>query len=129
MLMIRPHFCSRISGAAARVTAKLPLRWVLMTASHSSSVMLKIMRSRRIPALLTTMSTRPKVSTAFLIEEMVTRNVGDGRLSFTTDLTAALRRSVIVFIAVGTPPKVDGQTDLSAVEAVAREIGRAMERY
>src|SRR5438132_1508592 len=63
------------------------------------------------------------------LEEMVTRNVGDGRLSFNTDLTAALRRSVIVFIAVGTPPKVDGQTDLSAVEAVAREIGRAMERY
>src|SRR5947199_621978 len=63
------------------------------------------------------------------LEEMVTRNVGDGRLSFTTDLTAAVRRSVIVFIAVGTPPKVDGQTDLSAVEAVAREIGRAMERY
>src|SRR5438067_12825088 len=62
------------------------------------------------------------------LEEMVTRNVGDGRLSFTTDLTAALRRSVIVFIAVGTPPKVDGQTDLSAVDAVAREIGRAMER-
>ena len=48
----------------------------------------------------------------------------DGRLSFTTDLAAAVRRSVIVFIAVGTPPKVDGQTDLSAVEAVAREIGR-----
>jgi UDPglucose 6-dehydrogenase len=63
------------------------------------------------------------------LEEMVTRNVGDGRLSFTIDLTAAVRRSVIVFIAVGTPPKVDGQTDLSAVEAVAREIGRAMERY
>src|SRR5438094_1688942 len=63
------------------------------------------------------------------LEEMVTRNVGDGRLSFTTDLTAALRRSVIVFIAVGTPPKVDGQTDLSAVETVAREIGRAMDRY
>ena len=35
-----------------------------MTASHSSSVMLKIMRSRRMPALLTTMSTRPKWSTA-----------------------------------------------------------------
>ena len=63
------------------------------------------------------------------LEEMVTRNVGDGRLSFTTDLAAAVRRSVIVFIAVGTPPKVDGQTDLSAVEAVARELGRVMERY
>src|SRR5213594_2567560 len=63
------------------------------------------------------------------LEEMVTRNVGDGRLSFTTDLAAAVRKSVIVFIAVGTPPKADGQTDLSAVEAVAQEIGRVMERY
>src|SRR5882672_10071191 len=63
------------------------------------------------------------------LEEMVARNVGDGRLSFTTDLAAAVRKSVIVFIAVGTPPKVDGETDLSAVEAVAREIGRAMDRY
>src|SRR2546428_14096812 len=60
---------------------------------------------------------------------MVTRNVGDGRLSFTADLAAAVRKSVIVFIAVGTPPKPDGQTDLSGVEAVAREIGRAMDRY
>src|SRR3989442_1788935 len=63
------------------------------------------------------------------LEEMVTRNVGDGRLSFTTDLAAAVRKSVIVFIAVGTPPKADGQTDLSAVETGAQEIGRAMDRY
>ena len=63
------------------------------------------------------------------LEEMVTRNVGDGRLSFTTDLPGTVRRSVIVFIAVGTPPKTNGQTDLSAVEAVAQEIGRAMDRY
>jgi UDPglucose 6-dehydrogenase len=63
------------------------------------------------------------------LEEMVARSVGDGRLSFSTDLAAAVRKSEIVFIAVGTPPKVDGQTDLSAVEAVAREIGRSMDRY
>src|SRR5882762_9422766 len=63
------------------------------------------------------------------LEEMVDRNVGDGRLSFTTDLPASVQKSVIVFIAVGTPPKTDGQTDLSAVEAVAQEIGRAMDRY
>src|SRR5437867_2800721 len=63
------------------------------------------------------------------LEEMVARNVGDGRLSFSTDVAGAVRKSVIVFIAVGTPPKVDGQTDLSAVEAVAREIGRSMDRY
>jgi len=63
------------------------------------------------------------------LEEMVARNLADGRLAFSTDLTAAVRRSLIVFITVGTPPKADGQTDLTAVEAVARGIGQAMERY
>ena len=63
------------------------------------------------------------------LEEMVVRNLADGRLVFTTDLRDAVRRSVIVFITVGTPPKDDGQADLSAVESVAREIAAAMERY
>src|SRR5437667_9949361 len=63
------------------------------------------------------------------LEEMVARNVADGRLSFTTDLVAAVRRSVIVFITVGTPPRDDGRTDLAAVESVARGIGEALERY
>jgi UDPglucose 6-dehydrogenase len=63
------------------------------------------------------------------LEEMVSRNTSDSRLSFTTDLRVAVQRSVIVFITVGTPPKPDGQTDLGAVEAVAREIGQVMERY
>ena len=63
------------------------------------------------------------------LEEMVARNTADRRLSFTTDLASAVRRSVIVFITVGTPAKPDGQTDLSAVEDVARGIAQAMERY
>jgi UDPglucose 6-dehydrogenase len=63
------------------------------------------------------------------LEEMVSRNLADGRLAFTTDLTSAVRRAVIVFITVGTPPKADGQADLSAVESVARGIGQAIERY
>jgi UDPglucose 6-dehydrogenase len=63
------------------------------------------------------------------LEEMVARNVADGRLAFTTDLADAVRRAVIVFITVGTPPGTAGQTDLTAVEEVARGIGRAMERY
>ena len=63
------------------------------------------------------------------LEEMVARNTADGRLSFSGDLTTAVRRSVIVFITVGTPPKPNGQTDLSAVEDVARGIAKAMERY
>src|SRR5437773_353378 len=63
------------------------------------------------------------------LEEMVARNIADGRLTFTTDLAAAVRRAVIVFITVGTPPKPNGQADLGAVEDVARGIAQAMERY
>ena len=63
------------------------------------------------------------------LEEMVLRNVADGRLTFTSDLRAAVRRSVIVFITVGTPSGDDGRADLSAVEAVARDIAAAMEHY
>jgi len=63
------------------------------------------------------------------LEEMVKRNVDDGRLSFSTKLEEAVRRSEIIFIAVGTPPKANGETDLSAVEEVALGIARALDRY
>ena len=63
------------------------------------------------------------------LEEMVARNKDDGRLTFTTDLGAAVRQSDVIFIAVGTPPKETGETDLSHVEAVAGAIGRSMDRY
>ena len=62
MLMMRPPFCSRIETDAARTTLNMPLRWTFITASHSSSVMLKIIRSRRMPATCTTMSIRPQAS-------------------------------------------------------------------
>jgi UDPglucose 6-dehydrogenase len=63
------------------------------------------------------------------LEEMVARNVGDQRLSFSTDLSAGILHGDVIFIAVGTPPKDSGETDLSHVEAVAAEIGRCMDRY
>jgi UDPglucose 6-dehydrogenase len=63
------------------------------------------------------------------LEEMVARNVADGRLAFTTDVDSCVRRSDLVFITVGTPPGDGGRTDLSAVEAVATAIGRAMDHY
>lgn len=63
------------------------------------------------------------------LEEMVARNVADGRLRFTTDLAAAVKRSLIVFITVATPAGSNGQTDLTAVEQVAKSIGQAMERH
>jgi UDPglucose 6-dehydrogenase len=63
------------------------------------------------------------------LEELVARNVADGRLSFATDLGDAVRRSDIVFIAVGTPPKASGESDLTAVEQVAHGIAEALDRY
>ncbi len=55
---------------------------------------------------------------------LVQSNHAAGRLRFTTDAAAALEESVIVFIAVGTPPDEDGSADLSHVLAVARTIGQ-----
>ena len=63
------------------------------------------------------------------LEELVGRNVADGRLEFSTDLADAVRRSDIIFIAVGTPPKVTGESDLTAVEEVASGIAHALDRY
>ncbi len=63
------------------------------------------------------------------LEEIVRRNHAEERLSFTTDLTAAVGASEIVFIAVGTPQGEDGSADLQHVLAVARDAGRAMNKY
>lgn len=63
------------------------------------------------------------------LDGLVPRNVFAGRLSFTTDLRAAVGSAEAVYIAVGTPPGADGGADLSAVEAVAAGIADAIERY
>ena len=63
------------------------------------------------------------------LEELVRRNVAEARLTFSTDLADAVRKSVVCFIAVGTPSGGDGAADLSAVMEVARGIGRAMDGY
>ncbi len=60
------------------------------------------------------------------LAEMMSRNVQARRLSFTTDTAQAIRDNEIIFIAVGTPMRVDGHADLGAVRAVAREIGLAL---
>lgn len=60
------------------------------------------------------------------LEEMVARNVGAGRLSFTTAYPEALHDAEFVFIAVGTPSGVDGEADLKHVQAAAEAIARAM---
>ena len=63
------------------------------------------------------------------LEEIVRRNVDEERLTFTTDLPAAVKASTIVFIAVGTPQGEDGSADLRHVLDVARAVGRAMDKY
>src|SRR6476469_4279671 len=63
------------------------------------------------------------------LEEIVRRNRSEERLSFTTDLVSAVRASEVIFIAVGTPPGEDGSADLRHVLGVARDVGRAMNKY
>jgi UDPglucose 6-dehydrogenase len=63
------------------------------------------------------------------LKEMVVRNREEGRLTFTTDLEAAVQSSLLNFIAVGTPPGDDGSADLKYVLDVARGIGRHMNSF
>lgn len=63
------------------------------------------------------------------LEEMVKRNMEENRLSFTTDLTEGVQRALVIFIAVGTPPRDNGETDLGYVESAAAEIAQHLERY
>jgi len=63
------------------------------------------------------------------LEELVERNVADGRLHFSTDLGECLDQVKIVFSAVGTPPDEDGSADLRYVLEVAREFGRKINQY
>jgi UDPglucose 6-dehydrogenase len=63
------------------------------------------------------------------LPELIERNVREERLTFTTDLDGAVKKSFVIFIAVGTPTTSTGAADLSAVLNVAGAIGRAMDRY
>jgi UDPglucose 6-dehydrogenase len=63
------------------------------------------------------------------LDEMVRRNRREGRLKFTTTLKDAIKESLFIFIAVGTPAQEDGSADLTHVLNVAREIGQTMKGY
>jgi UDPglucose 6-dehydrogenase len=63
------------------------------------------------------------------LEQLVTKNVQSGRLRFTTNLKQAIEQALVVFLAVGTPPKADGSPDLSFVEAAARSVAEHMNGY
>lgn len=63
------------------------------------------------------------------LEELVKKNVKAKRLSFTTSLKDAVKKSDVIFIAVNTPPQPNGKADLSYVAGAAREIAEAAEEY
>ncbi len=63
------------------------------------------------------------------LEEMLKKNVGAGRLQFTTNSEEGVRHGLFQFIAVGTPPNEDGAADLKHVLDVAEDIARHMTEY
>jgi UDPglucose 6-dehydrogenase len=63
------------------------------------------------------------------LQELVGKNVTEGRLTFTTSTSEGVDQSDIIFIAVPTPPLPDGAVDLSFIEGVARDIASTMTGY
>ncbi|MBQ9688839.1 UDP-glucose/GDP-mannose dehydrogenase family protein [bacterium] len=63
------------------------------------------------------------------LEDLIKVNVADNRLTFTSDLATAVQKSLVCFIAVGTPQGEDGSADLKYVYDVAESIGKAMNGY
>jgi len=63
------------------------------------------------------------------LEELVKDGLRKGRLSFTTNITVAIKKSTIIFITVGTPPKDNGEADLTYIENAARKIASEMPSY
>ncbi len=63
------------------------------------------------------------------LSEMIQRNLSENRLRFTTVLAEAVQDSRVVFIAVGTPTREGGETDLSAVLGVASEVAGVLNEY
>ena len=63
------------------------------------------------------------------LEEMLKRNLREGRLIFTTEIDKAVDKSLVIFIAVGTPSRKDGSVDMSYIDEVARKIGENLNGY
>lgn len=63
------------------------------------------------------------------LEELVKKGRSKGKLLFSSNLNSAVKDSEVIFVAVGTPARADGKANLSFVEAVCRQIARAMDSY
>jgi UDPglucose 6-dehydrogenase len=63
------------------------------------------------------------------LSDLMKRNMGAGRLSFTTDAKMTVENSEVIFIAVGTPSKEDGSVNMDYISSAAETIGRHMNGY
>ena len=63
------------------------------------------------------------------LDKMVKKNVSADRLVFTDSIENAVKKSLVIFICVGTPPRENGEADLSYVENVATQIAKNMSSY
>ena len=63
------------------------------------------------------------------LTKMVEKNVEAGRLHFTTDIASAVKDALVVFLAVGTPPKEDGSPDMKYYQQAAKDVAEAMNGY
>jgi UDPglucose 6-dehydrogenase len=63
------------------------------------------------------------------LDQLLSRNLQAGRLSFTTDTAAAIKDALVIFLAVGTPPREDGSADLTYVDEAVRAIAASMNDY
>lgn len=63
------------------------------------------------------------------LDKIVEKNVKAGRLHFTTEIKSAVEQALVIFLAVGTPPKEDGSPDMSYYEQAAKDIAEAMNGY
>ena len=63
------------------------------------------------------------------LEELIKKNIHEKRLSFTTDIQQAIKKTEVIFLALPTPPLEDGAADLQHVLGVAKQIGQSMNGY
>ena len=63
------------------------------------------------------------------LDELIKKNYRHKRICFSTNIALAVKKSPIIFIAIGTPPKENGEADLTGIENVARSIAKSMTSY
>jgi UDPglucose 6-dehydrogenase len=63
------------------------------------------------------------------LEKLLRRNLREGRLKFTTDLEESVNESLLILLALPTPPGADGSADLSAILKVANDLGKIIKEY